>query len=175
MKRILFTMLFGLSLLAGHAQNVESSSKDVVFNAGKMYISTKVSGLNFSYTGHDKLNLNLSANVGYFIDDDVMLGFNGQVAFYSRGEGLDSKLQEVGLGGYARYYMEQNGLYLGVSANWAYKLDVYNDFQPEVNLGYAFFLSRTVTIEPEIYYRQSFVNHSKYSGAGLRIGFGIYL
>ena len=74
-----------------------------------------------------------------------------------------------------RYYIEQNGIYLGLGANWSWKHDVYNDFQPEVNVGYAFFLSRTVTIEPELYYRQSFVNHSKYSAVGFRLGFSIYL
>ena len=38
----------------------------------------------------------------------------------------------------------------------------------------SFFLNRTVTIEPAIYYEQSFTNHSKYSNVGLRVGFGIY-
>ena len=41
-------------------------------------------------------------------------------------------------------------------------------------VGYSFFLNRTVTIEPEIYYNQSLKDHNDYSGFGLRIGFGIY-
>ena len=45
---------------------------------------------------------------------------------------------------------------------------------PTIQLGYAFFLNRTVTIEPELYYNQSLKDHSDYSGFGLRIGFGIY-
>ena len=32
-----------------------------------------------------------------------------------------------------------------------------------------------MTIEPEIYYEQSFKNHKDYSTVGLRIGIGIYL
>ena len=46
---------------------------------------------------------------------------------------------------------------------------------PGVEVGYAFFISRTVTIEPAIYYDQSFKDHSKYSTVGLKVGFGIYL
>ena len=53
--------------------------------------------------------------------------------------------------------------------------DSYNDFMPSVQVGYAFFVSRTVTIEPELYYEQSFKNHKDYSNVGLRIGIGVYL
>ena len=42
-------------------------------------------------------------------------------------------------------------------------------------MGYAYFLSRTVTIEPAIYYDQSFKDHSKYSTIGLKVGIGVYL
>ena len=51
----------------------------------------------------------------------------------------------------------------------------YNDVMPGVEVGYAFFLSRTVTIEPAVYYNQSLKNHSDYSEFGLKVGFGIYL
>ena len=46
---------------------------------------------------------------------------------------------------------------------------------PSVQLGYAFYISRTVTIEPEIYYEQSFKDHKDYSQVGLRVGIGVYL
>lgn len=46
---------------------------------------------------------------------------------------------------------------------------------PGVEVGYAFFLSRTVTVEPAIYYDQSFKKHSDFSTIGLRLGVGIYL
>jgi hypothetical protein len=78
----------------------------------------------------------------------------------------------VGAGG--RYYIEQNGLYLGASALFKHR-DSYDDLLPSVQLGYAFFISRTVTIEPEIYYEQSFKNHKDYSQVGLRVGIGVYL
>ena len=40
-------------------------------------------------------------------------------------------------------------------------------------MGYAFFLSRHITIEPEIYYELS-TKCSDYSGVGLKLGFALY-
>ena len=51
----------------------------------------------------------------------------------------------------------------------------YKDLKPGLELGYAFFLGKSVTLEPALYYDQSFRNHSDYSTVGLRIGVGIYL
>ena len=42
-------------------------------------------------------------------------------------------------------------------------------------MGYAYFLSRTVTLEPAIYYDQSFKSHSDYSTVGFKVGIGVYL
>ena len=78
----------------------------------------------------------------------------------------------VGAGG--RYYIEQNGLYLGASVLFRHQ-DRYDDMLPSVQVGYSFFVSRTVTVEPELYYEQSFKNHKDYSQFGLRIGIGVYL
>lgn len=51
----------------------------------------------------------------------------------------------------------------------------YNDFMPGVEVGYAFFLGKSVTLEPAIYYDQSFKKHVDYSTVGLKLGIGIYL
>jgi len=45
---------------------------------------------------------------------------------------------------------------------------------PGAELGYAFFVNRSVTNEPAVYYDHSFKN-SDYSTVGLKIGIGIYL
>ena len=167
--------VLGLMLmLSGHAQN-QSVNDGPVFNTGKMFASAQFSNLNMNYTGYEKFHMDLGAKLGAFIADDIMVGASAQVGYFSRGDIDNVAFQETNLGGFMRYYIEQNGLYLGVGANWAWKHNVYNDFQPEVNAGYAFFISHTVTIEPELYYRQSFVCHSKYSSFGLRLGIGIYL
>ena len=51
--------------------------------------------------------------------------------------------------------------------------ETLDDLLPEANVGYAFFLSRHVTIEPEVYYELS-TKSSNYSGLGLKLGFALY-
>ena len=70
------------------------------------------------------------------------------------------------------YYFERNGVYLGLTAKYAHATGV-DEFKPEINVGYAFFLGHYVTLEPELYYEQSF-KESKYSQFGLRLGLGVY-
>jgi len=67
----------------------------------------------------------------------------------------------------------QNGLYLGAGVQYKHAVS-YKDFLPGVQVGYAFFISRTVTIEPELYFDISTKNFD-YSAYGLRIGVGVYL
>ena len=45
---------------------------------------------------------------------------------------------------------------------------------PGAEVGYAFFINRSVTIEPAVYYNHSFKS-CDYSTVGLKIGLGIYL
>ena len=76
------------------------------------------------------------------------------------------------LGAGARWYFDKVGIYAGAVAKY-YHEKGFDDFMPEVQAGYAFFLGRHVTVEPEVYYEHSFKDSDK-SGFGLRIGFGIY-
>lgn len=46
---------------------------------------------------------------------------------------------------------------------------------PGFEIGYAYFIGKSVTIEPALYYDQSFKKHSDYSKIGFRIGLGLYL
>ena len=46
---------------------------------------------------------------------------------------------------------------------------------PGVEVGYAFLLNDAVTVEPAIYYDQSFKNHKDYSTIGFKIGVGVFL
>ncbi len=78
----------------------------------------------------------------------------------------------VGAGG--RYYITQNGLFLGANCKFLHANHNYNDVMPGAEVGYAFFINRSVTIEPAIYYDHSFKD-SDYSTVGLKIGLGIYL
>ena len=84
-----------------------------------------------------------------------------------------SDMVTLGIGG--RYYVRQNGLYLGVNAKFVHAYHNYNDLMPGIEIGYAFFLNDIVTIEPAVYYDQSFRNHSDYSKFGFKVGIGVYL
>lgn len=141
------------------------------FEQGKVYLGGSLTGLNLKYSGIDNLSLGLQAQAGYMFDDNLML--LGQVAYDHNG-GKGSK-NNVSLGVGGRYYIEQNGIYLGVNCKYIHGSHGFNDVMPGVEVGYAFFLSRTVTVEPAIYYDQSFKNHSDYSTIGLKIGLGVYL
>ncbi len=141
------------------------------FEQGKVYLGGSLTGLNLKYSGIDNLSLGLQAQAGYMFDDNLML--LGQVAYdHNGGKGSKNNVS-FGVGG--RYYIEQNGIYLGVNCKYIHGSHGFNDVMPGVEVGYAFFLSRTVTVEPAIYYDQSFKNHSDFSTIGLKIGLGVYL
>lgn len=141
------------------------------FEQGKTYVGASLTGLNLSYNGASDLNLGVEAKVGYLFADNLMLTAQGGLQHSGDDDVADNMY--VGVGG--RYYIIQNGLYLGLNAKLLHASHNYNDVMPGLELGYAFFLGKTVTIEPAIYYDQSFKRHSDYSTIGLRVGFGMYL
>ena len=148
-KKIVLIMATLLLTLTAHAQ----------FEAEKMYVGGSLTGLNLNYNGKDKLNLGVQAQVGYFLQH----------------YGNDSAPDNVSIGVGGRYYVVQNGLYLGANCKLVHAYHNYNDLMPGVELGYAFFISRTATIEPAIYYDQSFKSHKDYSTVGFKIGISLYL
>jgi hypothetical protein len=161
MKRFAMLLAGMLVAVVGYAQ----------FEKGKWYVGASVSGLDISYSGSEEFNIGLDAKGGYLLADDWML--LGQVGWQH--SGLDGVSDNVMLGIGGRYYIIQNGLYLGVNAKLVHANRNYNDFMPGLEVGYAFFLNKTVTIEPSVYYDQSFKNHSDYSKIGFKIGIGVYL
>lgn len=160
MKRFAMLLAGMLVAVVGYAQ----------FEKGKWYVGASVSGLDISYSGSEEFNIGLDAKGGYLLADDWML--LGQVEWQH--SGLDGVSDNVMLGIGGRYYIIQNGLYLGVNAKLVHANRNYNDFMPGLEVGYAFFLNKTVTIEPSVYYDQSFKNHSDYSKIGFKIGIGVY-
>ena len=158
MKKI---ALFVMALIVSVAANAQ-------FEQGKFYCGASFSGFDLGYSGLTKGHVNVQAKGGYLLWDNIMA--TAQLS-YEKQKDVPYTLC-VGAGG--RYYIEQNGLYLGASALFKHHTG-YDDLLPSVQVGYSFFVSRTVTIEPELYYEQSFKNHSDYSRFGLRIGIGIYL
>ncbi len=163
MKKKIIMMLVALALsVAAHAQ----------FEQGKVYASTAMSGLDLNFNSNEKWKLDLQAKGGYFFEDSWMV--TAQMEYSYR----HYEPNYFTVGGGLRYYILQNGIYMGLGANYSHRRAgdrKVDDFMPSIQIGYAFFLSRTVTVEPEIYYNQSLKDHSAYSGVGFRIGFGIYL
>lgn len=146
-------------------------SASAQFEEGKYYVGASLTGLNLSYSGTEELNLGIEAKGGYLVADDWMLT---ALASYQH-SGLEGAHDSFAVGVGGRYYIVQNGLYLGLNAKLVHANKRYNDLMPGLEVGYAFFLSRTVTVEPAVYYDQSFKNHSDYSKIGFRIGLGVYL
>ena len=141
------------------------------FEQGKVYVGGSLTGLNLSYSGLSEFNVGAQAQVGYLAADNLMI--LGTTNYQHNGNESVPDYISVGIGG--RYYITQNGIYLGANCKYVHAFHNYNDIMPGVEVGYAFFLSRTVTIEPAVYYDQSFKNHSDYSTIGFKLGIGVYL
>jgi len=156
MKKI---ALFVMALMMSVAANAQ-------FEQGKGYLGASLSGLDLSSQAK-KFHFCFNAKAGYLFMDNLMA--TAQIGYDHLQDGDDTVL--IGLGG--RYYIVQNGLYLGASLKYKHASN-YNDVLPGVQVGYAFFVSRTVTIEPELYFDIS-TKKFDYSCYGLGIGVGVYL
>ena len=161
MKRFLLIMILAVTFTAsGYAQ----------FEKGTKYLGTSFSGLELSYSDAEDFHFGMQAKAGYFCMDSWML--MGNVTYdHSSADGASDYIS-VGAG--TRYYLIKNGLFGGVNVNLVHAFHDCNDFRPGLEFGYSFFLGKSLTVEPSLYYEQSFKNHSDYSKFGLRIGLGYY-
>lgn len=141
------------------------------FEKGKWILNPSITGLEFSHdTGTDKTSFGLEAKGGAFLLDNIALLVHAGAAWNTGGSDLD--VYTLGVGG--RYYFDKIGVYLGADVNvdrwnWGHDLDD-TKFSFGLEAGYAFFLTRTVTIEPAAYWN---VNSDR-SKFGLKVGFGFY-
>lgn len=161
MKKIIMLLVVLSTTISSFAQ----------FEQGKYYVGAGLSGLDMNYSGANKFNFGFEAKVGYIVYDNWML--LAQFGYEHKGNDEVGDCISAGISG--RYYIIQNGLYLGVNTKLIHANHNYNDLMPGIELGYAFFLNKSVTIEPAIYYDQSFKRHSDFSTIGLRLGIGVYL
>ncbi|QUB46381.1 outer membrane beta-barrel protein [Prevotella sp. oral taxon 475] len=141
------------------------------FEEEKVYVGGSLTGLDLNYNGNNGFSFGVQARGGYFLEDNWLV--LGQVAFEHSGHKTVPDYISVGAG--LRYYIVQNGLFLGANCNFVHAYHNYNDLMPGLEIGYAFFISKTVTIEPSVYYNQSFKNHADFSTVGLKLGVGIYI
>ena len=165
MKKLMMAAICLMMATSMSAQYLNTSRTP--FYEGKFYVGASASNLSLKYNKAEDFSLGIAAKAGYlFLDNWMVLGMfdysniaNGSVTYTNIVAG-------------ARYYFEQNGIYAGLVAKYAHSTG-NDDFVPEVHVGYAFFLGRHVTLEPEAYFEHSF-NNSDYSTFGLRLGFGYY-
>ena len=169
MKKIAMMLIALTMTMAVQAQYYRSNKSTTPFSQGKVFIGASLTGLDLSYSGIDKFKTAGTAQVGYLALDNLMVTAEAGV------DCSDDKGHALLAGAGGRYYIEQNGLFLGAKVNYVHGYKSYNDVMPGVEVGYAFFLSRTVTVEPSVYYNQSFKRHSYYSKIVLKIGIGVYL
>jgi hypothetical protein len=165
MKKVLMAAIGLMMAVSANAQYLNDAKTP--FSQGKFYVAASASNLNLNYSKATDWSLGLAAKAGYmFLDDWMVLG----VLDYQNFSNGSRTTTDLGAG--VRYYFSSNGIYVGVLAKYAHTTG-FNDFEPELNVGYAFFLNRHITIEPEAYYEHSFKDND-YSGFGLRLGIGIY-
>ena len=169
MKKLMMAAIGLMMAVSANAQYL--NDPETPFYQGKFYLNAACSSTTLAYSKSTDFQLGINAKVGYFLIDNVMAV--GVAGFNSVNNG-DNRTFELGAG--ARYYFDTVGIYVGAIAKYAHQ-KVYefsiDDFRPEINAGYAFFLNRNITLEPEAYYEHSFKD-SDYSGFGLRLGLSIY-
>lgn len=159
MKKLTLLLVALVMTVAAHAQ----------FQEGKGYLGASLTGIDLHYNQKTDLNLGAEAKAGYLFQDNWMLLAQGA---YEHNGAAETNDFSVGAG--IRYYIIQNGLYLGLNGKFLHANHNYNDVMPGAEIGYAFFINRSVTIEPAVYYDHSFKD-SDYSTVGVKIGLGIYL
>ncbi len=143
-----------------------SSSALAQFDKGKMYVATTFDGVGISYSKATKFQFGIGGNVGYMFAKDLML--IGRAGF----DFSNKKMQEVYVGADCRYYIEQNGLFLQAGLKYAHECGNYNDIAISPEVGYCFFLNKSLTLEPAVYYNISLNDFSDHSKFGLKIGLG---
>lgn len=161
MKKLAFVICLLVTSLGAQAQ----------FEQGKWIINPSVTGLDFSFNNDDKAQFGLGAEVGTFLGEGIALMVNASADWAKPRD-----IYTIGTG--ARFYFNKTGVYLGggIDVNRIrYKGGEHSTaWGPSIEAGYAFFLSRTVTIEPAVYYKWRF-NDGDLSKFGVKIGFGLYL
>ena len=158
MKKLsLLLMLLFCTVTAAQAQ----------FDKGTKYVNGSLTNFGLSYSGSEKFRMGVNATVGYFLDDCFMVSAN---AGYDHQRHVDN----VSLGVGARYYLIENGIYLGAGAEFDHFTKNSNDVMVPLTVGYAFFLNRYITVEPSLYYKMSLHDFSDNSTFGVQVGIGIY-
>lgn len=156
MKKILSLMFLLVLTLGAKAQ----------FEKGTHFANASLTGLGI---GFDKgeFSMGISAGYGYFISDCRMVG--GEVGYRHHG-GLNTFVLKPSF----RYSFVQNGLNVGGGLQYEHAGYKQNYVQLCPQVGYTFFLSKNVSLEPAVYADFCLNDFSNGTSAGLKIGIGLY-
>lgn len=157
-KTILFLAFLGLTMSAIAQRNP--------FAEGKWFINPSITGLDLSYSKNTKLHLGADIQTGAFIFDDFALLVN-------LGGEANKNDNRISAGVGFRYYFLGSGFYWGAGLNVDKWKRHSADFGANAEVGYAFFISRRITLEPSVYYKLNF-DDNDLSRFGLKLGFGLY-
>ena len=160
MKKILF-LLIAIAVATGASAQ---------FERGKTYVGASLSGLDLNWSEKTKMAIGLAAMGGYMVWDNIML--NANLAINANTDDAGNNQYSFGVGG--RDYFVSNGIFVGANVSYYHVQKKYNDVMPTVEAGWAFFVNRTITIEPAVYFRPSFMR-SERNRIGLKIGIGLNL
>lgn len=190
LRKVLTMLLIAVSSMQASAQ----------FEKYTSYLNTSLTGLGLSYSKDSRFKMGVQATGGYFVEDCWMLygrfGFEHQGA---RGVMKNRNDLQIGVGG--RYYIEQNGIFLGVGLAYQHATNVtfsqhesiigrttengpveivynyygnrnYVHLTPEV--GYCFYVNNYLSIEPSVYCNLCLNRFSEGTEIGLKFGMGFY-
>lgn len=192
LRKVLTMLLIAVSSMQASAQ----------FEKYTSYLNTSLTGLGLSYSKDSRFKMGVQATGGYFVEDCWMLygrfGFEHQGA---RGVMKNRNDLQIGVGG--RYYIEQNGIFLGVGLAYQHATNVtfsqhesiiggttengpveirtvYNCYgnRNYVHLtpevGYCFYVNNYLSIEPSVYCNLCLNRFSEGTEIGLKLGMGFY-
>ena len=192
LRKVLTMLLIAVSSMQASAQ----------FEKYTSYLNTSLTGLGLSYSKDSRFKMGVQATGGYFVEDCWMVygrfGFEHQGA---RGVMKNRNDLQIGVGG--RYYIEQNGIFLGVGLAYQHATNVtfsqhesiigrttengpveirtvYNYYgnRNYVHLtpevGYCVYVNNYLSIEPSVYCNLCLNRFSEGTEIGLKLGMGFY-
>lgn len=156
MKKIFMILLMAAITIGAKAQ----------FEKGTHFVNASLTGLGIGFT-KGNFTMGVSGEYGYFVDNGLMIG--GSLGYTHQG-GLNSFHVKPTV----RYSFQENGLNLGCGVQFEHAGTSANYIQLSPQVGYTFYLSNKVSIEPAIYADFALNDFKNGTNAGLKIGIGLY-
>lgn len=166
------------------------------------YLNTSLTGMGLSYSKDSKFKMGVQATGGYFVEDCWML--YGRLGFEHQGtRGVMKNRNDLQIGVGGRYYIEQNGIFLGIGLAYQHATNVtfsqtesiiggttengpveirtvYNRYgnRNYVHLtpevGYCFYVNNYLSVEPSVYCNLCLNRFSEGTEIGLKLGMDFY-